>query len=43
MIDYDKQFNLDAVTLHDCMVLCEREGLRVILNDGQVINFEKEE
>lgn len=33
---------LDQVTVQDCLDMYEKLGKAVVLNDGQVIGFEKE-
>lgn len=41
-IDYNTIFELDDVTCKDCEKLFDREGLCAVINDGRLINFEKE-
>lgn len=41
-MDYDKIIELDNVTLQDCCELFEYKGITTIINDGRVVNFEKE-
>lgn len=41
-MDYDKIIDLSSLTLDDCMFLMSK-GMRVVINDGIVINIEKED
>lgn len=41
-IDYNTIVELDDVTLEDCQNLYNKEDLCAIINDGRLINFEKE-
>ena len=34
---------MDSVTVQECIDLYERQGIRIIINNGHVIGFEKEE
>lgn len=39
MMDYEKYIELDNVTVGDCIDAYEYRGLRVIVNDGKIMNF----
>lgn len=41
-MNYDKILELSNVTLDDCLVLYEMKNMITIINDGIIINFEKE-
>lgn len=41
-MSYDSVFDLENITLQDCESLLS-EGLYAVINDGRVINFEREE
>lgn len=41
-MDYSKIIELDNVTLEDCIDLYEKKNMITIINDGRIINFEKE-
>lgn len=41
-MNYDKILELSNVTLDDCLVLYEMKNMITIINDGRIINFEKE-
>lgn len=41
-MDYSKIVELDNVTLEDCIDLYEKKGMYTIINDGRIVNFEKE-
>lgn len=41
-MDYSKIIELDNVTIQDCCELYEYKGIATIINDGRVVNFEKE-
>lgn len=34
--------NQEAITLEDCLLNCEVNNQRAIINDGQVIDFEED-
>lgn len=42
-MNYDRILDLDLVRLDDCVELYDKKNLCVIINDGRVINFEKED
>ena len=37
------EINKEAITIQDCLDNYEMKNRRAILNDGQVVDFEKEE
>ena len=39
---YDTVIELDEVTLEDCIDLYKKKNVRTVINDGKIINFEKE-
>jgi hypothetical protein len=41
-IDYNTIFELNDITLEDCQNLYNKESLCAVINDGRLINFEKE-
>lgn len=41
-MDYSVIIELDNVTLEDCVDLYERKNMTTVINDGRIINFEKE-
>lgn len=41
-MDYNQIIELDNVTLQDCIELYEKKNIITIINDGIIINFEKE-
>ena len=41
-MNYETVIELDEVTLEDCIDLYERKNIATIINDGKIINFEKE-
>lgn len=41
-MEYENVIELDNVTLEDCMELYKKKGITTLLNDGRVINFERE-
>ena len=41
-MDYDKIIELDDVTLHDCEELYDLKGIKIVINDGRIVNFVKE-
>ena len=41
-MDYDTVIELSEVTLEDCMDLYEKKNMTTVINDGRIINFEKE-
>lgn len=42
-MDYGQIIELDNVTLEDCLDLYNKKGISVIINDGHIVNFVKEE
>ena len=42
IINYDKIIDMDNVTLQDCCDLFDFKEIRTIINDGRIINFEKD-
>ena len=36
------QINMDSITVGDCIELFKCKNTRVIINDGNIIGFEKE-
>ena len=36
------QINMDSITVDDCIELFKCKNTRVIINDGNIIGFEKE-
>lgn len=41
-MDYNTIIELSNVTLEDCLNLYEKKNMITIINDGIIINFEKE-
>ena len=41
-MDYNNIIELDNVTLQDCEDMYRTKNMRTIINDGRIINFEKE-
>ena len=41
-MDYEAVVELDEVTLEDCMDLYEKKNMTTVINDGRIVNFEKE-
>lgn len=41
-MDYNKIIDLDNVTLQDCIDLSKYKDVKVIINDGRIENFVKE-
>lgn len=37
------EINKEAITIQDCLDNFEKKNRRAILNDGQVVDFEREE
>ena len=35
------EINIKNITINDCIELLERKDIRVIINDGEIIGFEK--
>ena len=35
------EINMNNITINDCIELLERKDIRVIINDGEIIGFEK--
>lgn len=42
-MDYSNIIELDNVTLQDCDNMYRMKNMRTVINDGRVVNFEKEE
>lgn len=42
-MDYSKVIELDNVTLEDCVDLFEKRNTHTVINDGKIVNFEKEQ
>lgn len=42
-MDYEKIIELNNITLWDCYLLYEYKHIKTIINDGRVVNLEKEE
>ena len=42
-IDYSNIIELDNVTIQDCEDMYRMKNMRTVINDGRVVNFEKEE
>ena len=42
-MDYNNIIELDNVTLQDCEDMYRTKNMNTIINDGRVINFEKED
>lgn len=40
--DYSNVIELNNATLEDCVNLFENESMFTIINDGRIVNFEKE-
>lgn len=41
-MDYDKIIELDDVTLQDCEELYDLKSIKIVINDGRIVNFVKE-
>lgn len=41
-MDYNNIIELDNVTLQDCEDMYRTKNMNTIINDGRIINFEKE-
>lgn len=41
-MDYNKIADLDSVALQDCESLYALSGLCTVINDGRIMNFERE-
>lgn len=41
MVNYNNYIELDDVTLDDCLDVFNRQNLCAVLNDGCLLNFEK--
>ena len=35
------EINMNNITINDCIELLKRKDIRVIINDGEIIGFEK--
>ena len=42
-MDYNNIIELDNITLQDCEDMYRMKNMRTVINDGRVVNFEKEE
>ena len=42
-MNYDSIIELDNVTLQDCLQLSYMKGVSVIINDGHIVDFVKED
>ena len=42
-MNYDSIIDLERVTLQDCIELEHCKNIHTIINDGRIINFEKED
>ena len=42
-MDYNNIIELDNVSLQDCEDMYRMKNMRTVINDGRVVNFEKEE
>ena len=42
-IDYSNIIELDNVTIQDCEDMYRMKNMRTVINDGRVVNFEKDE
>ena len=42
-MDYNNIIELDNVTLQDCEDMYRTKNMNTIINDGRIINFEKED
>lgn len=40
--DYSKIIELDNITLQDCYELFHFKNIKTVINDGKIVNFEKE-
>lgn len=41
-MDYNLIIELNNVTLEDCLDLYNKKNITTVINDGRIINFEKE-
>ena len=41
-MDYSKIIELNNITIEDCLDLYEKKNMATVINDGRIINFEKE-
>ena len=42
-MDYNNIIELDNVTMQDCEDMYRMKNMRTVIDDGRVVNFEKEE
>lgn len=42
-IDYNNIIELDNVTIQDCEDMYRMKNMRTVIDDGRVVNFEKED
>lgn len=42
-MDYEKIIDLYSITVEECLTLYENSGLCILIQDGHIINFFKEE
>ena len=42
-MDYNNIIELDNVTLQDCEDMCRTKNMRTVIDNGRVINFERED
>lgn len=42
-IDYNNIIELDNLSLQDCEDMYRMENMRTVIDDGRIVNFEKEE
>lgn len=43
MENYNKIIEMDNITIQDCIDMYDKKGMRAIIDNGRVINFEKED
>ena len=42
VMDYNNIIELDNVTLQDCEYIYRMKNMKTVIDDGRIINFEKE-
>ena len=42
-MDYSNIIELDNITLQDCEDMYRMKNMRTVIDDGRIVNFEKEE
>lgn len=42
-MDYNNIIELDNITLQDCEDMYRMKNMRTVIDDGRIVNFEKEE